>query len=279
MATESRARILYIPHGGGPLPLLGDEGHLELVGFLRSFAASMPRPKAIIVVSAHWEASVPTVTAGTTPSLIYDYYGFPDEAYRLQYPAPGDPSLAGRIKSAFNAAGLTLAMDTDRGFDHGLFVPLALMYPEADTPCVQLSLVRGLDPALHLRIGQALATLRGEDILILGSGFSFHNMQEFFRSPGASGQGDPRNDAFQIWLAETCGSSTLEPHERLERLTAWEAAPHARYCHPREEHLLPLHICAGAASVAGISGSRSARCQELTVLGKRSLVAFWDSDR
>ncbi|MFH2113853.1 MAG: class III extradiol ring-cleavage dioxygenase [Spirochaetota bacterium] len=291
MATESRARILYIPHGGGPLPLLGDEGHLELVGFLRSIAASMAKPKAIIVVSAHWEASVPTVTAGAFPALIYDYYGFPDEAYRLRYPAPGDPDLAGRIKSALDVAGLSLVMDTDRGFDHGLFVPLSLMYPEADIPCVQLSLVRGLDPALHLRIGQALAALVGEDILILGSGFSFHNMQEFFWLPGTSGQGDPRNDAFQTWLAETCGSSSLEPLERLERLAAWEAAPHARYCHPREEHLLPLHVCAGMAIGAGSgsaggtgggpgsAGGTSARCLELTVLGKRSLVAFWDSDR
>lgn len=279
MAAESRARILYIPHGGGPLPMLGDEGHLELVGFLRSCAASMPRPKAMVVISAHWEASVPTVTAGAMPPLIYDYYGFPDEAYRLQYPAPGDPVLAGRIKSALNAAGLSLAMDTDRGFDHGLFVPLTLMYPEADIPCVQLSLVRGLDPTLHLRIGQGLAALAGEDLLILGSGFSFHNMQEFFRSPEASGQGDPRNDAFQAWLTETCGSSNLGSKERLDRLAEWEAAPSARYCHPREEHLLPLHICVGMASCTGEACSTSARCQELTVLGKRSLVAFWDLNR
>lgn len=279
MAIASQARILYIPHGGGPLPLLGDEGHLELVHYLRSLAASIARPKAIIVVSAHWEASIPTVTAGTAPPLIYDYYGFPDEAYHVQYAAPGDPGLAGRIKAALNAAGLSLAMDTDRGFDHGLFVPLMLMYPEADIPCVQLSLVRGLDPALHLRIGHALAALGGEDILILGSGFSFHNMQEFFRSSGTSGQADPRNDAFQTWLAETCGSPGLNPLERLERLAAWEAAPSARYCHPREEHLLPLHVCTGVASGAGAASGGRALCQDLNVLGKRSLVAFWDSNR
>jgi 4,5-DOPA dioxygenase extradiol len=297
MSAALPARFLYIPHGGGPLPLLGDEGHQELVGFLRSFATSMHRPKAIIVVSAHWEATVPTVTAGASPSLIYDYYGFPAEAYRLQYPAPGDPALAGRIKAALNEAGFSVVMDTSHGFDHGMFVPLTLMYPEADIPCVQLSLVRGLDPALHLQMGQALAALGEEDILVLGSGFSFHNMQEFFNSPGPGVVGDPRNDAFQAWLAETCGSSSLEPLERLERLAAWETAPHSRYCHPREEHLLPLHVIAGAAigagiasgddaasgadteSDAGLSSVARAHCQVLTVLGKRSLVAFWDSDR
>jgi 4,5-DOPA dioxygenase extradiol len=272
MAAELQARILYIPHGGGPLPLLGDEGHLELAAFLRSLATSMARPTSILVVSAHWEAAVPTVTAGAYPPLLYDYYGFPDEAYSLRYPAPGDPALAGRIKSALERADLPVAMDSERGFDHGVFVPLSLMYPEADIPCVQLSLVRGLDPVLHLRIGQALAALGGEDVLILGSGFSFHNMQEFFRSPGASASDDPRNDAFQTWLAETCGGSILSDKERFQRLAAWETAPHARYCHPREEHLLPLHVVAGAA------GGRCASCQELTVLGKHSLVAFWDSD-
>lgn len=297
MAAASQARILYIPHGGGPLPLLGDEGHQELVRSLRSLAASLARPKAIIVISAHWETSVPTVTAGAYPAMVYDYSGFPDEAYRLRYPAPGDPDLAVRIKAALNGAGLSLAMDTDRGFDHGLFVPLMLMYPEADIPCVQLSLVRGLDPGLHLRIGRALASLCGEDILVLGSGFSFHNMQEFFRSPASGSQGDTRNEAFQSWLAETCGGAGLDPLERLERLATWATAPHARYCHPREEHLLPLHICAGmaignatatgysAASKAGLTSKAEAvfggraLCQDLTVLGKRSLVAFWDSDR
>ena len=279
MATASQARILYIPHGGGPLPLLGDEGHQELVGFLRSFAVSLTRPKAILVISAHWEATVPTVTAGAMPSLLYDYYGFPDEAYHLQYPAPGDPALAGRIESALREAGLPVVMDTGRGFDHGMFVPLTLMYPEADIPCVQLSLIRGLDPALHLRIGHALAALAGEDILVLGSGFSFHNMQEFFKSPGSVGQKDPRNDAFQAWLAETCGNPGLRGQDRLERLATWETAPHARYCHPREEHLLPLHLCAGMACGVGMAGSSIARSQELTVLGKRSLVAFWGFDR
>jgi 4,5-DOPA dioxygenase extradiol len=219
----------------------------------------------------------------------------------VQYPAPGDPALAGRIKSALDKAGLPAALDNSRGFDHGLFVPLLLMYPEADIPCVQLSLVRGLDPALHLRMGQALAALSGEDILILGSGFSFHNMQEFFRSSAPGGQGDPRNEAFQLWLAETCVSPDLTPRDRFERLLSWETAPHARYCHPREEHLLPLHVIAGAAFGAGLgagnsdglglsigigtagdsalSGLSKAYCQELTVLGKRSLVAFWSADR
>jgi aromatic ring-opening dioxygenase catalytic subunit (LigB family) len=265
MGDTRGASIVYIPHGGGPLPLLGDEGHAELVSYLRALGAELPRPKAILVVSAHWEEDRPTITSSSLPGLLYDYYGFPDEAYRLRYPAQGDTALAGRVAEALEAAGFVPRLDAERGFDHGLFVPLSLMYPGADIPCVQLSLVRGLEPALHLRLGAALAALADEDLLALGSGFSFHNMGEFF---GASGR-DPRNEGFQAWLEDSCCDPGIAAERRLDKLAAWEGAPYARYCHPREEHLLPLHVCAGMA------GGRAARAQSITVLGKRSLCVRW----
>ena len=264
---ESRARALYIPHGGGPLPLLGDPGHAELAAELRGLGRELGRPSAILVISAHWEESEVRVTGGAAPALVYDYYGFPEEAYRIRYPAPGDPALAGRVLGALAAAGIPARLEDERGFDHGVFVPLALMYPDADIPCVQVSLIRGLDPRAHLELGRALSALAGEDLLILGSGFSFHNIREFF-SEGA-GRPDPRNEAFQSWLAETCGSGNLSEVERDRRLADWARAPHARYCHPREEHLLPLHVC------AGFGGVSAARSWSWTVLGKRASAFLW----
>ncbi len=264
-----RARALYIPHGGGPLPLLGDPGHAELAGGLRGLGRDLGRPSAVLVVSAHWEEAEVRVTTGAAPALLYDYYGFPEEAYRIRYPAPGDPALAGRVLEALAATGIPARPEPERGFDHGVFVPLALMYPDADVPCVQVSLVRGLDPAAHLELGRALSALAGEDLLILGSGFSFHNMREFFA--GGAGSLDPRNEAFQDWLSETCASADLPAGERDRRLENWERAPHARYCHPREEHLLPLHVC------AGFGGRPALKTWSWTVLGKRASAVLWEA--
>jgi len=264
-----RARALYIPHGGGPLPLLGDPGHEELVEALSGLGRELGRPDAILVVSAHWEEPEVRVIAGASPGLLYDYYGFPEEAYRIRYPAPGAPGLADRILAALGRAGIPARPEGERGFDHGVFVPLALMYPEADVPCVQISLIRGLDPRAHLELGRALSALEGEDLLILGSGFSFHNMREFFA--GGAGGPDSRNEAFQAWLAESCASPAIEPPERLGRLEGWERAPHARYCHPRAEHLLPLHVCAGFAG-----GRRASRVWSWSVLGKRASAFLWE---
>lgn len=264
----NRARALYIPHGGGPLPLLGDPGHAELAQRLRELGRDLGRPAAILVISAHWEESEVRVTSRPAPGLLYDYYGFPEEAYRIRYPVPGDPALAGRVLKALAAGGIPARPEEERGLDHGVFVPLALMYPEADIPCVQVSLIRGLDPGAHLELGRALAALGGEDLLILGSGFSFHNIREFFSS--AAGIADPRNEAFQAWLSETCGSEGLPAVERDRRLAEWERAPHARYCHPREEHLLPLHVC------AGFGGRPASRSWSWTVLGKRASAFLWE---
>lgn len=260
------APVLYIPHGGGPMPLLGEPSHQRLVDFLRQIPASLPTPEAIVVISAHWEEERPTVTSGDRPDLIYDYSGFPQESYSIQYPAPGAPDLANRLHGLLTAAGLRPQADARRGFDHGLFVPLALMHPQAGIPCIQLSLLDSLDPAAHLAVGKALAPLRRERILIVGSGFSFHNMRAFF---GPAGTPDQRNEAFQHWLIETCTAGGLTPDQRERRLADWENAPHARYCHPREEHLLPLHVCFGMAQ------TQAQLVFDDQVLGKRACALLW----
>jgi aromatic ring-opening dioxygenase catalytic subunit (LigB family) len=204
--------VVYLSHGGGPLPLLGDPEHAELVENLKTIAASIEKPTAIVLVSAHWEAEKPTVTAGAMPTLIYDYYGFPEESYAIQYPATGEPRLANKIASLLRAKGIDADLDTERGFDHGLFVPLKIMYPEADIPCVQLSLVKGLDPKEHIQIGEALAELPQEGVLIIGSGFSFHNLSAFFTSTTAESRS--MNEAFEAWLIETCTDKNIDEEQR-----------------------------------------------------------------
>lgn len=263
----TRPRVLFISHGGGPLPLLGDAGHQEMVQNLQKIAAELIRPAAIIVVSAHWEAPLATVTSGQHPSLIYDYYGFPEESYEIQYPCPGEPALAGQLQRVLSNHGFQPVLDEKRGFDHGLFIPLKIMYPLADIPCIQLSLLHSLDPAEHIRMGEALAEIEYDNLLIIGSGFSFHNLHAFFTPPTQDAQA--MNAAFEQWLIETCASHDLDETERAQRLVNWEQAPHARYCHPREEHLLPLHVCYGVARTA---------CQEyfaLTIMNKQASVYLW----
>lgn len=246
------ATILYIPHGGGPLPLLDDPGHANLIRFLRTHPATMAKPEAIIVISAHWEETPVTITAAPAPPLLFDYYGFPAETYEYgfpaetyeyQYPALGYPGLAERIQELLQRAGIDSRLDHQRGFDHGMFVPLMLMYPEAGIPCIQVSLGASLDAAEHVEIGKALTALKAENLLVLGSGFSFHNMKALMGKRDDSI--DPRNQEFENWLAETCSAAGLPDIEREQRLIDWESAPHARYCHPREEHLLPLQVCYG----------------------------------
>jgi len=263
----SNANILFISHGGGPLPLLGDPGHNELVTQLRSLAARLRRPEAILVISAHWEAACPTVTTSSAPSLIYDYSGFPPESYEIQYPCPGSVELAQAIQNALTDAGIHAEADATRGIDHGVFVPLKLMYPEADIPVVQLSLVSSLDPAIHLAIGKALRRLDDRNLLIIGSGFSFHNMPAFFRSADAATR--DANQAFDQWLIETCGDGELSESQRHQRLLNWSRAPQARFCHPREEHLLPLHVCCAAA------GRPADEIMPITVLGKSAVSFAW----
>ncbi|GGB77988.1 DODA-type extradiol aromatic ring-opening family dioxygenase [Shewanella inventionis] len=243
---KSNRNIVYISHGGGPMPLLGDPAHFEMVNTLKHIAAEVGNPSAILVISAHWEARLATVTSGIAPRIIYDYGGFPEEAYKIQYPAPGEQTLAKGVVNVLRDNGIDAEQDEQRGFDHGLFVPLSIMYPEADIPCVQLSLVHGLDPELHIKIGKALQLLNWDNLLVIGSGFSFHNMRAFFNpnSPDVS----KNNIAFDNWLHETLSDKALPEHARENQLAHWIAAPGARYCHPREEHLMPLHVCYGMAT-------------------------------
>jgi len=243
----SLAPILYIPHGGGPLPVLGDPHHRALANFLTKIPQRITPPTAILVISAHWEAELATLTYHAQPELIYDYYGFPDEAYQLHYPAKGYPALAKSIAEHLQNDHYPIALDEQRGFDHGMFIPLMLMYPNADIPVLQLSLLRSLDPEAHVQLGEKLAFLRQQNVLILGSGMSFHNIQTFF-SP--SEQSTNKSHAFDLWLQTTCLSTELNESTRKAMLINWQQAPQARFCHPREEHLLPLHICLGAASGA-----------------------------
>ena len=266
-AASPTSPVLFLPHGGGPLPLLGDPHHAGLVRFLGAIAAELGQPDAILVISAHWEAQVPTLTGGARPALIYDYTGFPEASYSIEYPAPGAPALAADIRDILQDAGIAAELDATRGFDHGVFVPLRLMYPEAAIPCLQLSLVRGLDAGLHIRMGKALAGLRARNVLVVGSGFSFHNMRAFFTSrPGTS---DADNESFQDWLVETCTGPGLTEQAREQCLVEWEQAPHARYCHPRAEHLLPLHVC------YGIAGGPARVVFDAEVLGKRAVGLLW----
>ena len=236
----------FINHGGGPCFFL-DPGTMrdtwsELEAYLRGFVAALDeRPRAIVVVSGHWEEVRPTVNAGAAPPLLFDYGGFPAHTYRLTWPAPGAPDLARRVRDLLGEAGLDSGSDTSRGWDHGVFVPMKVMFPGADIPTVQLSLQHGLDPATHLAIGAALTPLRKEGVLIVGSGQSYHNMRGL---TSESARGDPAAEAFDAWLRDAMTDGAT----RDRSLIAWERAPGARQAQPREDHLLPLMVAAGAAS-------------------------------
>jgi aromatic ring-opening dioxygenase catalytic subunit (LigB family) len=236
----------YIPHGGGPCFFMDDPQGMwtDMARFLRELPATLPtRPKAILIVSGHWETRGFTLTSAERPPLVYDYYGFPAHTYALRYDAPGDPALAQRVAQLLRDAGFAAALDTTRGFDHGVFVPLKVVYPDADVPVVELSLDAGLDPALHLAVGRALAPLREDGVLILGAGMSFHNLRAY---------GDPRakavSEQFDQWLTTAALS---DAPKRAAALTRWQDAPAARLCHPRHEHLLPMMVAAGASRMPG----------------------------
>ncbi|MFT5588856.1 MAG: aromatic ring-opening dioxygenase catalytic subunit (LigB family) [Bradyrhizobium sp.] len=249
---SSRMPAIFIPHGAGPCFFMDwnpADAWTRMADFLKGLSATLPqRPGAIVLVSAHWLAPTFSVTGATGPTLIYDYAGFPPHTYTLDYPAPGQPALAQRIAVLLKRAQLPAQVDPVRGFDHGVFIPLKLVFPDADIPVVQLSLRSDLDPQAHLQAGLALAALRDEGILIVGSGMSFHNMR---------GYGDPRfgpiSDEFDRWLTSAVEAA---PEARWRALCGWAQAPSARLSHPAgaEEHLLPLMLVAGAAQ--GDAGQR-----------------------
>lgn len=260
-------QALFLSHGGGPLPLLDDAGHSEMVRCLQQIAADLPRPDAVIVVSAHWETPAPTLTGAPSPPLIYDYYGFPEAAYAITYPCPGEPALAREVATLLGKQGITAGVDAARGLDHGVFVPLKILFPNADIPCVQLSLLESLDPLEHIAIGRALGELWRQNVLVIGSGFSFHNLNAFF-APGTSATRALHLN-FEMWLADACCNPAYAETDRMQRLAHWDTAPGARYCHPREEHLLPLHVCYGTAR---------APCSKritLDIMGKPCSLYLW----
>jgi aromatic ring-opening dioxygenase catalytic subunit (LigB family) len=236
--------VAFVPHGGGPWPFV-DVGFPKddvaaLADYLKSVRNLPPeKPRALLVISGHWEEPAPTLMTSAQPPMLYDYYGFPPESYTISWPAPGAPWLAPRVRELLTAGGFTTLEDSERGYDHGTFIPLKLTYPEAEVPVLQVSLIEGLDAAQHIALGRALAPLRDEGIFIIASGMTFHNLRAF-RDPRSI----PVAEAFDAWLQETMA---LDSAERERRLIDWERAPAARAAHPREEHLIPLMVAAGAA--------------------------------
>jgi aromatic ring-opening dioxygenase catalytic subunit (LigB family) len=247
-STTKRQPVIFLPHGGGPCFFMDwtwgpADTWVRTQRFLKGLAGTLPeKPKAVLVVSEHWEEPAFTASAAEHPPLIFDYSGFPEHTYKLTWPAPGDPVLAERVTDLLKGAALPGAIDPGRGFDHGVFVPLKVAFPEPDIPVVTLSLAAGrageLDPALHLAAGRALEPLRDEGVLIAASGMSFHNLRAYMR-PGTA---ELARD-FDAWLTRGVESPAAE---RTELLGHWERAPHARFAHPREEHLIPLMVAAGA---------------------------------
>lgn len=243
----ARQPTIFVSHGGGPCfwiefpPPFGPHAWDGLAAYLRSVAGRLPEPpKAILMVSAHWEAPRPTVGTAGRPAMIYDYYGFPEHTYRLNYPAPGSPELGARVLALLDAAGIDAAADPTRGFDHGVFVPLLLMFPEAAIPVVPLSIRSDYDPAAHLALGAALAPLRDEGVLIVGSGLTYHNLRRFQDGDGRAAA------AFDAWLTEAV--TEPDPARRDAALARWETAPFAHEAHPQPDHLIPLMVAAGAAA-------------------------------
>jgi aromatic ring-opening dioxygenase catalytic subunit (LigB family) len=247
MNSLTRMPAIFLPHGGGPWPLLDGplaRGHDRLAEHLRGIADTIAaRPRAILMISAHWDEPVPTVMAAAHPPMLYDYTNFPEHTYRVRYAAPGSPELAARIGQLLDAAGIANAVDRERGFDHGAFVPLMVAYPDADIPVVQVSLRSDLDPEAHLAIGRALAPLRDEGVLVVGSGMSFHNMRAFFNKSGAVLQAASE---FDRWLAQTVLQT--DAAARDASLVLWAEAPGGRIAHPEHDHLVPLFVVAGAAA-------------------------------
>jgi aromatic ring-opening dioxygenase catalytic subunit (LigB family) len=239
-----RQPSLFLPHGGGPCFFMdwtwGPANTWDATRkFLEGLAATLPeRPRALLVISGHWEEAGFTAGAVAKPELIFDYSGFPPHTYQLTWPAPGDPELAARVTTILRGAGLPAGLSRTRGYDHGIFIPLKVAFPDADIAVVPLSLDGGMDPELHLQAGRALAPLRDEGVLIVGSGMSFHNLRAYMRAETR----EPAQ-AFDQWLTRAV---ELPGAQRGEHLRSWQNAPFASFAHPRPEHLMPLMVAAGA---------------------------------
>jgi aromatic ring-opening dioxygenase catalytic subunit (LigB family) len=245
--TEFRMPVVFISHGGGPCfwipapPGFDPELTTRLAAYFGGIIPNLPaRPKAILVVTAHWEAEQTSFAVNPHPGMLYDYYGFPKYTYELKFPAPGAPALAARATALLAKAGITAAADAARGYDHGVFVPLLKILPDADIPVLEMSILADYDPARHIALGAALAPLRDEGVLIIGSGLSYHNLRKFFSASGGA-----QAAAWDNWL--TAAATQTDPDARNAALINWAQAPFAREAHPQEDHLLPLMVAAGAA--------------------------------
>lgn len=235
--------VFFLSHGGGPWPYVEDMRQRFAVteAEFKKLPATLPaKPKAILVITGHWQEPQFTVSTAAHPPTEYDYYGFPEHTYHVKYPAPGSPALAKRVRALLRDAGMESGEDESRGFDHGTFVPLMLMYPDADVPVVLLSMKSTYDPLEHIKLGEALALLRTEGVLIIGSGLTYHNMRGFGRPASL----EP-SVQFEQYLYEAI--SNPDPQQRNAALVNWEQVPFARLVHPREDHLIPLMVVAGAA--------------------------------
>ena len=235
--------VLVLSHGGGPWPWLDGEFRRSfdwLEASLKAIPAQLPaQPRAVLAVSGHWEEPAFTVSTAARPGMVYDYFGFPEHTYHISYPAPGAPGVADRVAQLAAGAGIPVGSDPTRGLDHGTFSMLKPIWPDAHVPVVSLSLRADYDPAAHLALGRALAPLRDEGVLIVGSGLSYHNLRRFdpsAREPSA---------AFDGWLRHAL--TEVSPALREAALLEWESAPAARIAHPREDHLIPLMVAVGAA--------------------------------
>jgi len=240
----TRLPTYFISHGGGPWPYLDgpfrrmfDELEQSLIDIRRELGDA---PRAVLVISGHWEEKGIAISSSQQPGMEYDYSGFPPHTYQIKYKAPGSPDLAARVQELLVNGGIPARLDPQRGFDHGTFSIMKPLYPGEDIPLVQLSIDVGYDPALHLELGRLLAPLREEGVLIIGSGLSYHNLTD-----ARSSEGMEPSRRFDQWLQETLVRSS--PEERTDRLIKWEQAPLARAAHPREDHLIPLMVVVGAA--------------------------------
>ena len=239
---------LFIPHGGGPCFFMdsadpqnphSDSLWHPMQAYLSGLIATLPeRPRAILLVSGHWEEAAFTVHSGERPHLLFDYHGFPPHTYALRWDAPGAPGLAQRAADLLTDAGFATAQESVRGWDHGVFIPMKVALPDADIPLAQLSLRHDLDPQAHIAAGLALAPLRDEGVLIVGSGMSFHNL----RVRGAQAT----VPSLEWDAALTAAVTDPDPTSRTARVVNWAMLPHAHFAHPREEHLLPLMVALGA---------------------------------
>jgi len=259
---------LFVSHGAPTLPLTDAPAR----HFLVELGRNLPRPKAILVVSAHWETAQPQGNAVVSNETIHDFSGFPRALYEMRYPAPGDPELAGHIAQLLQDFGLDCATDRNRGLDHGAWVPLLLMYPEANIPVLQLSVQPELGPEHHLAVGRALQQLRSEGVLVIGSGSFTHNLAELRLR--ASGLSDPEPawvDAFAEWVNEALADGRIDDVVDYRRL-----APFARNNHPSEEHFLPLFAALGAAG----DNIRAERLHSSTTYGvlRMDVFAFHAAD-